>query len=98
MIIEHLGKCPAIHDSAYVAPNAVVSGEVIVGFQDGVDIPTQKEIKELNHGTPLAHDEVLDCALVGVGGDANVFISDIIEEPQVTYAEHNLLYQASNGA
>jgi carbonic anhydrase/acetyltransferase-like protein (isoleucine patch superfamily) len=31
MLIEHAGKRPSIHESAYVAPNAVVSGDVTVG-------------------------------------------------------------------
>ncbi len=31
MILEHLGKRPAIHDSAYVAPTAVVCGDVTIG-------------------------------------------------------------------
>jgi gamma-carbonic anhydrase len=31
MLIEHAGKRPRIHESAYVAPNAVVSGDVQVG-------------------------------------------------------------------
>jgi carbonic anhydrase/acetyltransferase-like protein (isoleucine patch superfamily) len=31
MLIEHCGKRPTIHESAYVAPNAVVSGDVTVG-------------------------------------------------------------------
>src|SRR3954466_13720796 len=31
MVIEHAGNRPRIHESAYVAPNAVVSGDVSVG-------------------------------------------------------------------
>jgi carbonic anhydrase/acetyltransferase-like protein (isoleucine patch superfamily) len=31
MLIEHAGKRPRIHESAYVAPNAVLSGDVSVG-------------------------------------------------------------------
>src|SRR5919199_7009249 len=31
MIVTHLGKTPDIHPSAYVAPNAVVCGDVKVG-------------------------------------------------------------------
>jgi carbonic anhydrase/acetyltransferase-like protein (isoleucine patch superfamily) len=31
MLIEHAGKRPRIHESAYVAPNAVVSGDVTIG-------------------------------------------------------------------
>jgi carbonic anhydrase/acetyltransferase-like protein (isoleucine patch superfamily) len=31
MLIEHAGKRPRVHNSAYVAPNAVVSGDVTVG-------------------------------------------------------------------
>ncbi|MBX7223766.1 MAG: gamma carbonic anhydrase family protein [Blastocatellia bacterium] len=31
MIIEHCGKRPRIHPTAYVAPNAVVSGDVTIG-------------------------------------------------------------------
>lgn len=31
MIIEHLGKQPIIDQSAYIAPNATICGEVIIG-------------------------------------------------------------------
>ncbi len=31
MLIEHGGKRPSVHESAYVAPTAVLSGEVTVG-------------------------------------------------------------------
>jgi gamma-carbonic anhydrase len=31
MFIEHLGKQPRIHPSAYVAPTAVISGDVEIG-------------------------------------------------------------------
>jgi carbonic anhydrase/acetyltransferase-like protein (isoleucine patch superfamily) len=31
MLLEHLGKGPRIHESAYVAPTAVVCGDVTVG-------------------------------------------------------------------
>jgi carbonic anhydrase/acetyltransferase-like protein (isoleucine patch superfamily) len=31
LIIEHRGKRPSIHESAYVAPTAVVSGDVTIG-------------------------------------------------------------------
>lgn len=31
MFLEHLGKSPQMHDMAYVAPNAVVCGDVTVG-------------------------------------------------------------------
>ena len=31
MLIESAGKAPRIHESAYVAPNAVISGDVTIG-------------------------------------------------------------------
>src|SRR5262249_2137992 len=31
MLITHLGKAPRVHPSAYVAPNAVICGDVLVG-------------------------------------------------------------------
>ena len=31
MLIEHRGKCPRIHETAYVAPTAVLCGDVTVG-------------------------------------------------------------------
>lgn len=31
MLVDHRGKRPDIHDSAYVAPNAVVCGDVTIG-------------------------------------------------------------------
>lgn len=31
MLVEHRGARPRVHDSAYVAPNAVVSGDVTIG-------------------------------------------------------------------
>ncbi len=36
MLVEHQGKRPAIHPTAYVAPNAVVCGEVTVGPESRV--------------------------------------------------------------
>lgn len=33
MLIEHLGKVPAVHPSAYIAPNAVLCGDVRIGPQ-----------------------------------------------------------------
>jgi len=33
MIIEHRGKRPIVHESAYVAPNAVIGGDVIIGAE-----------------------------------------------------------------
>jgi carbonic anhydrase/acetyltransferase-like protein (isoleucine patch superfamily) len=31
VIVEHRGKAPVVHESAYVAPNAVLCGDVVVG-------------------------------------------------------------------
>jgi carbonic anhydrase/acetyltransferase-like protein (isoleucine patch superfamily) len=31
MIIEHRGKRPVIHETAYIAPNATICGDVIIG-------------------------------------------------------------------
>ncbi len=31
MIVEHLGYTPRIHPSAYVAPNATICGDVMIG-------------------------------------------------------------------
>ena len=31
MIIKHLGKSPVTHESAYIAPNAVICGDVKIG-------------------------------------------------------------------
>ncbi|HET7875156.1 MAG TPA: gamma carbonic anhydrase family protein, partial [Methylomirabilota bacterium] len=31
MVLEHLGKRPRIHESAYVAPTATVCGDVTIG-------------------------------------------------------------------
>lgn len=31
MLVEHRGKSPLVHESAYVAPNAVVCGDVTIG-------------------------------------------------------------------
>ena len=36
MLIEHLGKKPRIHPSAYVAPTAVICGDVTVGEESRV--------------------------------------------------------------
>src|SRR5256885_1654492 len=36
MILEHGGKRPRIHASAYVAPNATICGEVSVGAESRV--------------------------------------------------------------
>ncbi len=31
MLFEHLGKSPVIHKTAYIAPNAVICGDIIIG-------------------------------------------------------------------
>lgn len=36
MIIEHRGKRPIIHKSAFIAPNATICGDVIVGAETSV--------------------------------------------------------------
>ncbi len=36
MIIEHDGQIPRIHPSAYIAPNAVVSGDVEIGAESRI--------------------------------------------------------------
>ena len=36
MIIEHRGKQPIIHESAFVAPNATICGDVIIGANTSV--------------------------------------------------------------
>jgi carbonic anhydrase/acetyltransferase-like protein (isoleucine patch superfamily) len=36
MIIEHQGKRPTIHPTAYIAPNAVISGDVTIGAETRV--------------------------------------------------------------
>ena len=36
MIIEHEGQTPRIHQTAYIAPNAVVSGDVEIGAESRV--------------------------------------------------------------
>ncbi len=36
MLVEHQGKRPRIHDSAWVAPNAVISGDVTIGPESRV--------------------------------------------------------------
>ena len=36
MLIEHQGKRPRIHESAWVAPNAVISGDVTIGAESRV--------------------------------------------------------------
>lgn len=36
MLIEHRGKRPNIHESAYIAPNAVICGDVTIGMRSRV--------------------------------------------------------------
>ena len=36
MIIEHLGKVPQIHPTAYIAPNATICGDVTIGEETRV--------------------------------------------------------------
>jgi len=36
MLIEHAGRSPQVHGTAYVAPNAVLSGDVVVGEECSV--------------------------------------------------------------
>lgn len=36
MLLEHLGKRPRIHPSAYIAPTAVVCGDVVIGEESAI--------------------------------------------------------------
>ena len=80
MLIEHQGKRPRVHDSAYVAPTAVLCGDVTVGENsrvlfgavlvgDGgpVDIGRQCIIMEnaVVRGTPRHPTRLGDHVLVG---------------------------------
>jgi uncharacterized protein len=56
MIVEHRGKRPNIHPTAYIAPNAVVSGDVTIGPDSRVlygavltseGAPTLKKVRRL---------------------------------------------------
>ncbi len=80
MLIEHRGKRPRVHESAYVAPNATLSGDVVVGpdcrvmfgavlTADGgpVEIGAQCIIMEnaVIRGTPKHPTRIGDHVLVG---------------------------------
>ncbi len=36
MLVEHAGKCPRVHESAWVAPGAIISGDVEIGSETRV--------------------------------------------------------------
>ncbi len=36
MLLEHQGKRPRIHESAYVAPTATICGDIVVGAESRV--------------------------------------------------------------
>ena len=42
MLIEHRGKRPRVHQSAYIAPTATLSGDVVVG---PVEIGARAEVR-----------------------------------------------------
>ena len=80
MLIEHRGKRPRVHESAYIAPNATLSGDVVVGpdcrvmfgavlTADGgpVEIGAQCIIMEnaVIRGTPKHPMRIGDHVLVG---------------------------------
>ena len=80
MLIEHRGKLPRVHESAYIAPNATLSGDVVVGpdcrvmfgavlTADGgpVEIGAQCIIMEnaVIRGTPKHPTRIGDHVLVG---------------------------------
>ena len=80
MLIEHRGKRPRVHESAYIAPNATLSGDVVVGpdcrvmfgavlTADGgpVEIGAQCIIMEnaVIRGTPKHPTRIGDHVLIG---------------------------------
>lgn len=79
MLVEHQGKCPRIHPTAYVAPSAVISGDVAIG-----------EESRILHGAVLtaegapvsvgSHCVVMEHAVIrGAGGKARAFPASIGE-------------------
>ena len=56
MILEHLGKSPVIDPTAYVAPNAVVCGDVTVGAneQHRIEIDRPDKLNALDRATVRA--------------------------------------------
>lgn len=80
MLLEHQGKSPQIHESAYVAPNAVICGDVTIGensrvlfgaalVADGgpIDVGANCIIMEnaVVRGTPRHPTRIGDHVLVG---------------------------------
>jgi carbonic anhydrase/acetyltransferase-like protein (isoleucine patch superfamily) len=80
MLIEHRGKRPNIHQTAFIAPSAVICGDVIIGANTqvgfgavisaeggGVTIGTQSIIREnvVIRGTPGHAVQIGDYVLIG---------------------------------
>src|SRR5215475_5291862 len=63
MIITHLNKTPQIHPSAYVAPNATISGDVIIGascrIMYGACVIAQRETLELGENCIVMENAVI---------------------------------------
>lgn len=73
MIIEHRGKTPRIHPTAYIAPNAVVSGDVTIG--EGTQVLFGAVIT--SEGAPVTigkHCVIMENAVIrGAGGGKRSF-------------------------
>ena len=98
MLVEHAGKRPEIHPSAYVAPNAVVSGDVRVGpgarilfgavltAESGGSV--EMRINSVLHvNSVLADDGMLPIGWVAVGDPAEAFPPDRHEDIWVIQRE-----------
>lgn len=75
MILEHLGKRPTIHESAYVAPNATICGDVTIGANTRIMFGAQL-IAESNPIVIGDNCIVLENAVIRGAQASNLVIGD----------------------
>jgi carbonic anhydrase/acetyltransferase-like protein (isoleucine patch superfamily) len=76
MLIEHLGKRPSIHESAFVAPTAVICGDVTIGPNSQVTFGAV-----LAEGSPIvigAQSIIRENAVIRATRDHSVQIGDYV--------------------
>ena len=72
MLIEHRGKRPRVHQSAYIAPTATLSGDVVVG---PVEIGARAEVRingTVHLMSRLPPDTTVPIGWVAVGDPAEI--------------------------
>lgn len=86
LILPYKNKTPAIADSAFIAPNAAVAGDVVIGAESGIwfSCSIRGDVNEVRIGarTNIQDNSVIHCTYEGhgtyIGDDVTVGHSAIL--------------------